>query len=225
VKFRVQLTPELTAALVCASIWSVFWLTAFRPVAFHPEPRSVLPSVTRLAAGGEDIRKLRIPELFALPNERGFSSGFFAERIDLRPALEKPLNPAEFLPRETAAAPILNPDALLSGTALNPGRLPAPAAVLSAALRPPKGTQIFLPPELQQRAAKDLPFHRPAGPLPETVRVYLNIRSDGAVGSVLFDTPVTNAVLFSAIRQLRFIPADKETGGWMEIRFAPEEKP
>lgn len=223
-KPRVQFTPALTAALICAAVWFIFWLLAFRPPPQHPAVSSVLPSVTRFTAESENARRLHLPELFALPAEQGFSGVFPETRIDLQPAIEKTSNPVNFLPRETATAPAIDIAALLAGTALPPGDLPAPgAAVTAAPVLPVERLQLFLSPELQLRAGEALHLDAEPG-TPGTVRVYLTVRADGAVERALFETPLTNTPLFSAVRKLRFKPAAWETGGWLDIRFVPEGK-
>ena len=224
-KIRVQFTPELTAALFCAAGWFVFWLLAFRPAPLHPFAAAAHPEVTRLVADDETLRKLKAPTLFALPSDEGFSGRFIENRVEVHLSLEKPLSPVRYLPHEKAAAPGLDRALLTAETGLTQSALPVPGATPPVAVRPTADTQLFLSPELKSRARDTLQLGNitPTG-LPETVRVNLTINPDGTVGHALYETPVTNAALLSAVRQLRFKPATEPTESWMDIRFAQEEK-
>lgn len=223
-KITIQFTPALTAALLCAAVWFAFWMLAFRPVPLRPPIPSVHPEATRLVTDDETMRKLKAPTLFALPSGEGFSGQFLETRVDLRLTLEKPASPVRFLAQENIAAPGVNQALLTSETDIPPGALPAPGSAPRTEIRPAEGTLLFLSPELKLRAAETLQLNIPGKGLPETVRVNLTVRPDGTVEHALFDTPATNAVLLSAVRQLRFKPAAEKTEGWIDIRFAQEGK-
>ena len=224
-KITVQLTPALTAALLCSAVWFSFWMLAFRPAVLRPPIPSVHPEATRLVTDDETLRKLKAPTLFALPSGEGFSGQFLENRVDLRLTLEKSSSPVRFLAPENIAAPGVNRALLTSETALPPGALPAPeSAAPRTEPRLAEGTRLFLSPELKLRAAETLQMNIAGKGLPETVRINLTVRPDGTVEHALFDSPATNAFLLSAVRQLRFKPAAEKTEGWIDIRFAQEGK-
>jgi hypothetical protein len=224
VKIRIQFTPELTAALLCAAGWFAFWLTAFRPAPLGQVVESAHPELTRLIADDATLRKLKAPTLFALPSGEGFSGSFLENRVDLHLSLEKPSSPVRYLPHENTAASGVDRALLTEKTALPQSALPVPGATPQEAVRPAAGTRLFLSPELKSRAGEALQLNIAAAGLPETVRVNLTIRPDGTVEHALFETPVTNAALLSAVRQLHFKPATEQTESWIDIRFVQEEK-
>jgi len=223
VKIRIQLTPVLTAALLCAAGWFALWLFAFQPAPLRPETSAPHPEVTRLVTDDETLRKLKTPTLFALPSDAGFSGRFLENQVTRALTLEKTNSPVRYLPPGPAASPGVDRRLLMTATALPESELPALGAAPRTAIRPAAGTQLFLSPELQARAG-DIPLHLAADGPDGTVRVNLSVRADGTVEYAFFETPVTNAALLNAVRKLPFKPAGKKTEGWMDIRFAQEEK-
>lgn len=224
-KIRVQFTPALTAALLGAGGWFVLWLFAFQPAPLHPAIPSPHPEVTRLVTDDETLRKLKTPTLFALPSDEGFSGRFLENQVNLRLTLEKTNSPARYLSPGKTAAPGVDRSLLMAETALpRTAALPAPGTSPRPAIRPAAGTQLFLSPELKLRTEDTQQLNIASSGLPETIRVNLAIRSDGTVEYAFFETPVTNTALLSAVRQLQFKPAKEKTEGWMDIRFAQEEK-
>lgn len=223
-KIRIQFTPRLTVALLCAAGWFALWLFAFRPAPFRQAVPPMNPEVIRLVTDDETLRKLKEPTLFALPSDTGFSGRFIEDRVNLRLTLEKPAAPVRYLSKENSAAPDVNRRLLTAETVLPEGTLPAPGTVPRTAVRPAAGIQLFLSPELKPRAGDFPQFNIAASGLPETVRVNLAVRADGTVESAFFDAPVTNGALLSAARQLQFKPAKEKTEGWIDIRFAQEGK-
>ncbi len=223
-KITVQFTPALTAALLCSAVWFAFWMLAFRPAPLRPPIPSVHPEATRLVTDDETMRKLKAPTLFALPSGEGFSGQFLENRVDLRLTLEKSASPVHFLAQENVAAPGVSQTLLTAETTLPTGALPAPESAPRTETRPAEDTRLFLSPELRLRSAETLQLNIAGKGLPETVRVNLTVRPDGTVEHALFDAPATNAVLLSAVRQLRFKPAADKTEGWIDIRFAQEGK-
>ncbi len=221
-KIRIQFTPVFTVAILCAAGWFVFWLTAFRPVTLRPVNAAVRPEVTRLVADDETLRKLKTPTLFALPSGEGFSGNFLENRVDLHLSHEKPASPVRYLPHENASSSGVDQTLLVTEKALPQSKLPAPGVIPHTAARPDRGAQLFPSPELKPRAGGSLHFDLAASGLPETVRVNLTVHPDGTVGQTFFETPVTNASVLSAVRQLRFKPAAEQTEGWIDIRFTQE---
>lgn len=99
---RQDFIPFATAVLL-ASGWFAFWLTAVREEKPAPHLPRTVPAVIRLHPDVEtEIRELLNPTLFALPSTRGFSAGFPGRQIDARLSLERPGDPALFLEREEA---------------------------------------------------------------------------------------------------------------------------
>ena len=220
-KLRIQLTPALTVALLCAAGWFAFWLLAFRPALTLPKLPSVRPGFVRLSINDKVLNALNQPTRFALPSAEGFSGGLADDRMDLRLTLEKPTSPALYLPRATPAAAGIQPALLLEKTVLPKNALPLPGVAPRTAVPPATGIRLFFSPELTARGS-DLQLNLATAGLPETVRVNLAILPDGRVAQAFFETPVTNAALLSAVRQLQFKPAKTEKDGWVDIRFAQE---
>lgn len=223
-KINIHLTPVLTVALLCAGGWFAFWIFAFRPAPGPSVVSAARPEFIRLVADGETLRKLKAPTLFALPSDEGFSGRFLETRVDLRLSLEKPSSPVRYLPHENAPAPGINQTLLMAETALPQSALPIPGATPDESIRPVAGSQLFLSPELKLRAGNTPQLNIAVAGLPETVRVNLSVRPDGTVGHALFETPITNAALLSAVRQLHFKPAAEPTESWIDIRVVQEEK-
>lgn len=221
-KVRVQLTPALTGALCCATAWLAFWLLAFRPAPPGPVITASHPEFTRLIADNATLDKLKAPTLFALPSTEGFSGPFLENRIDLHLTLEKTNSPARYLSPEKAATPGVDRSQLMEETALLHGDLPAPGAAPRTAIQHAVETQLFLSPELKPRAGDMPQLSAASSGMSGTLRVKLTVRADGTVEYVFFETPVTNAALLSAVRQLRFKPATERTESWIDIRFAQE---
>lgn len=223
-KFRIQLTPELTAAVLCTAGWYLFWLSAFRPVPVHTTELAALPlpSVTLLTGMDQTLQRIQNPALFALPAQEGFSGDFLKTRIGMRLSLEKPVEPARYLERRSTSAPAIDSRFLTSGLRLPTAALPVPGATKPAARPPAQTTRIFFSPELASRAENIGTLNLPAAGLPENIRVHLTIREDGTVSHAFFETPVTLAALISAVRELRFAPGEKPARGWIDIRFAQE---
>lgn len=221
-KFRLQLSPALIAALLCAAGWYAFWFFTGQPAAPAVVKPSPVPVVSYLPGGSEAVRAVLSPTLFALPSDQGFSRGFPENRIDLRLTLEKPQQPARFLPRRPAAAPAVDAARLLAGMGLPPGRLPIPEALPAVQLpRTTERVQLFLSPELKVRAGTAPQLDLSSTNLPGQIRANLNVRTDGTVSRVLFDTPLESPALLRALLRLRFTPSEKETDGWLDIRFTP----
>jgi hypothetical protein len=224
VKNRIQFTPELTAALLCAAGWYAFWMFAFRPAPLSALITASRPEVTRLAEDDNPLRKLKAPTLFALPSDEGFSGGFLPDRVDLRLTLEKPSNPVRYLSHESTAAPAINQTTPTVQTLPVQNSLPAPGAAATETVRQGAGTQLFLSPELNLRSDSVPQLSSALPGRTGTIRINLVVRPDGTVEQALFETPVTNAALLSAVRQLRFKPSEARTQGWVDIRSAQEGK-
>jgi len=225
VKCRLQLTPSFAVAILCAAGWHMFWLLAFRPVPTRPELPSIRSSATYLAAGNQRLRELRRPDLFALPSSLGFSGPFPEKRVDLRLNLEKPASPVRFLARKTTASPVINRKLLLRDLDLPSNPLPIPDASPTVVIRaPPRKTELFFSPELKPRVHETIPFDFDSAGLPATLRVYLTVSADGSVQNAFFEKPITNSSLVGAIKKLNFKPAEKDTLGWIDIRFPQEVK-
>lgn len=222
-KPSLQLTPEFSAALLCAAAAAVLWISLFRPALPGPAAAApARPELIRLIADDETLDKLKTPTLFALPSEEGFSGKFLESRMDLRLIHEKPASPARYLPNREIPAPGVD-TALLNGKSLLPQEaLPVPGSAPRTSLPADTATRLFFSPELEvRRSDNHLPGAFLSG-VPETVRVNLAIRPDGSVEYALFETPVTNTALLLAVRQMNFKPSEKQTEGWMDIRFVPE---
>ncbi len=222
-KTRIQFTPLFTGVLLGTAGWFLFWLFAFRPVPVRTFAAAVFPMVTRITVEDQTLHKLKDPTLFALPSDEGFSGRFIGNRVDLYLSLEKSASPTRYLPQTTAAAPVVDRVLLSGENELPQNPLPIPGATQRPATQPAAGIQLFPSPELKSRSDA-LQLHVIQAGLPETVRVNLSIRADGSVEYALFETPVTNAALLSAVRQLRFKPAAEQAEGWIDIRFTQEEK-
>lgn len=221
-KTRIQFNPELILALGCAAGWFSLWLFALRPVAVRPQIASAGPEFIRLIADDETLNRLKAPTLFALPSIEGFSGEFLEKRIDLPLTLEKPSDPARYLPRTPPRAPAINPELLMEKTAVSQNPLPIPGDTPQAATPPAAATQLFLSPELSRRAEGPLSLTISRTGLPDTLRVNLTVRADGTVESAFFEQPVTNTALAGAIRTLRFKPGKQKTEGWMDVHFPTE---
>lgn len=222
--FRFQVTPDMKAAWLCALLLCLAWLALVRPApVVLAGPRPAPPVIAYLPGGGEEVRSVLSPVLFALPSPSGFSRGLPDDRIDMRLALELAQQPARYLPRPAAAPVPVVPPALVEGLAQPADRLPVPGPPSAARPARPSGTApLFFSPELKARAAAGTalpagiaPTNRPAGAL----RAHLTVRSDGTVARVLFDAPPSNPALLSALRRLRFSPAAGDTEGWLDIQF------
>ncbi|MFA7256673.1 MAG: hypothetical protein WC047_03770 [Kiritimatiellales bacterium] len=221
-KIRIQFTPALTAATLCATGWFAFWLIAFRPAPLRPVGTSMHPEVIRLLADDATLNKLKTPTLFALPSAEGFSGSFIENRVDLQLSLEKSADPVRYLARKNMTAPGVDQMLLTEKTALPHTALPVPGVAPRAAILPASGTRLFLSPGLKARAGEIPPLNITAAGLPDTVRAHLAVRPDGTVEYVFFDTPVTNAALRKIIQLLPFKPVKEKTEGWIDIRFAQE---
>ncbi|MCU0857233.1 MAG: hypothetical protein MUC65_02370 [Pontiellaceae bacterium] len=224
-KTRLQLTPELAVASVCAAGWFSLWLFAFRPAPHQPPAESSYPEVIRLVTDNETLRKLSTPTLFALPSDEGFSGRFVEDKITEEQMPKKPNSPARYLSREIPETPNVDQVLLTCETRLPQSELPIPGTAISRPAIPPvPEIQLFLSPELKSRAGEFPPLKIASTDLPETLRVNLSVNPNGIIKHAFFETPVTNAALLTAIRNLSFKPAEKQTDGWIEIRFAPKEK-
>ena len=221
-KIRIHLTPALTIALLCAVGWFAFWLLAFRPAPLRSALPSIHPEWIRLPADDKILNKITLPTLFALPSAEGFSGQFIKDKIAVERTPKKPDDPTRYLSHGNDSAPGIRPSLLLKEAALPKNALPLPGVLPRVAVPPETGARFFLSPELKGRAS-ELPQLTIADPsLPENIRVNLAIRTDGTVKSAFFENPVTNVALLSAVRQLQFKPAQTETDGWIDIRFARE---
>jgi hypothetical protein len=224
VKIRIQFTPALTAALICAAGWHAFWLLAFQPAPLRPLIARPRPKATRLVMDNETLRTLRVPTLFALPSNEGFSGNFLGDRVDIHLSLEKPASPIRYLPQENAIVPSANLNLLTTETLIPKNELPVPGTLLRQSPPPGATTQLFLSPELKPRAHDALRLNIVAAGLPETIRVNLTISPDGIVERALFENPAASTALLNAVRQLHFKPAAGPTEGWMDIHFTREGK-
>lgn len=221
-KPRIQLTPELTAALLCAAAGSIFWLSAFRPGIPQTAAIPQRPEFIRLIADDETLNKLKTPTLFALPSEEGFSGKFLENRVDLRLIHEKTSSPARYLPSRETPAPGIDRTLLNTAPAIPQESLPVPGAAPRPVLSAGASVRLFFSPGLEARRGGASLSGTGLSGVPETVRIHLAVRPDGSVEYALFETPVTNAALLRAVRQMNFSPSGERTEGWMDIRFAPE---
>jgi len=224
VKIRIQLTPVLTTALICAAGWYTFWLLSFRPAPSRPLIAIARPKVTRLVMDNETLRKLRVPTLFARPSIDGFSGDFLGDRVDIRLSLEKPASPIRYLPQENAIGPSANLTLLTTKAIIPKNELPVPGATPRQIPPPGATTQLFLSPELTPRAHDALRINIVSAGLPETIRVNLTVGPDGTVERALFENPAAGIALLNAVRQLHFKSASGPTEGWMDIHFTQEGK-
>jgi hypothetical protein len=222
VKTRIQFTPETTLAILCAASWFILWLLIFQPASIPPHIPFAGPEFIRLIADDETLNKLKAPTLFALPSPEGFSGEFLETRIDLPLTLEKPSDPARYLPRQNLPVPAINPALLMGKTAFLQSPLPIPGDMPPAITPPPTATQLFLSPELSRRAEGPLSLTIKKPGFPDTLRANLVIRADGTVESAFFEQPVTNPALAGAIRNLQFKPGKQKTEGWIDVRFPTE---
>lgn len=222
-KCRIQFTPAGLIAGLCAAGWFALWLVAFSPQAVRPPLKIFRPPLALLTEGGEQTRMLQNPTRFALPSESGFSGRFLEDRIDLRLALEKPSAPLRFFPVRTPVPALLDRDTLLHGTGLPQSGLLIPGDTPRRQV-PPLEKPVFFPsPELAPRTPDNIALDLPETALPESLRVWLRIRSDGTVERVLIEPPADSPALLRAIRQMQFIPAEDATEGWAAIRPVRKE--
>lgn len=220
-KNRVQFTPELTAALICAGGWILIWLLAFRPAQLQAtDGASPRAELSRLIIDEKILDKLKAPTLFALPSEEGFSGRFIEDQVVRRISQEKPSSPGRYLPMNPAVAPRLNPERLVEQALITKETLPLPGVEPQLAARIASETQLFFSPELKARAVNFAPDALPILDGQDSIRANLSIRADGTIATIFFETPVTNAALLNAIRRLPFKPAKEPSEGWVDIRFA-----
>ena len=221
-KTRLQFTPALTAAILCALAWFALWLTAFRPI---PEPAVETPRRTAAAVCPATDDPLRAPSLFALPAKEGFSGTFPEKQVYVEIDLERPRQPETYLSRQPTASAAPDQTELIESIPLPHSDLPLPEGTRTKVIRRPGPIALFFSPELQPRAQTT----SLAGvePLPvASVRIHLTVRPDGTVAHAFFETPMEQPALLSAVRKLRFRPASVQTDGWLDIRFTPpKEKP
>jgi len=222
VKPSIQLTPELTAALICAAAGSVLWISVFRPALPQTAGIAQRPEFIRLIADDETLNKLKTPTLFALPSEEGFSGKFLENRLDLRLIHEKTSSPARYLPNREIPAPGIDRTLLSTAPVVPQQPLPVPGASPRPALPADDSVRLFFSPGLEARRGGAFFSGTGLSGVPETVRINLAVRPDGSVEYALFETPVTNAALLRAVRQMNFRPAGERTEGWMDVRFATE---
>ena len=223
-KFRVQFTPTLMVAIVCALAWFALWLLAFRPVpepAHTPEPRL---AAAVFSATDETLSPFRAPTLFALPSEQGFSGTFPEDRIDIRPSLEQPRQMETYLPRQPTDTPAPNPTQLTENIPLPESELPTPGATRTTVIRHPEKIAFFFSPELASRAAEIEPPAEITALPSASIRIRLAVRPVGSVAHAFFETPTEHPPLLSAIRKLRFTPTPEKTEGWLDIRFTPDRE-
>jgi len=218
VKQRLQLSPALTAAILCALLWFAFWLIAFHPRPIRKITATVYPAAIFLPAGAEDIREIRSPTLFALPSEQGFSGTFPESHVNLKLSLDQPDQPKFYLPREPADRTPPTQISLLETVPPLQSQLPAPGATHTGSAPRPERIALFFSPSLQVRMPDPVELDL-SGTLPPSVRIHLTIRPNGTVEQALFETPVENSTLAGAVRKLRFAPAAEQTSGWLDIRF------
>lgn len=221
-KTCIQFTPETTLAILCATGWFALWLLVFQPKPVPPQIPVTDPEFIRLIADDETMNRLKAPTLFALPSIEGFSGKFLETRIDLPLTLEKPTDPARYLPRKKTPSPAINPALLMGKTAFSQRPLPVPDNTPSTRNPQPDAIQLFLSPELSRRSGRPLSLTVAKAGLPDTLRVNLTVRADGTVESAFFEEPVANTALAGAIRKLQFKPGKQKTEGWMDIRFPSE---
>ncbi|MBC8206520.1 MAG: hypothetical protein ISR85_04860 [Kiritimatiellales bacterium] len=235
-KLRLQLTPALVAATVCALLWFAAWLIPFRPTPQREIIPLIRPAVCFWPGGAETIREIRSPSLFALPSEQGFSGNFPESRINLlvpsagdipgiaiKSRITPPEHPAQnesYLMRNPVVRTQPDTVSLLETIPRLTTDLPFPNVRPASIIPQPDRIALFLSPELRARSDAPPQLAVP-GELPASVRIHLSIRPDGTVDQALFETPVQNDALAGAIRQLRFEPATVRTEGWLELRFTP----
>ena len=234
-KNRLQFSPAMGLALLCALLWFALWLIPFRPAppqatgTTAPRPAAILPG----AAGR--MPEIRSPALFALPSKKGFSGAFPDAHIDLLTSSAgtdtnrllpesvlsgQPGNLPRYLPRQPIVRQIPDQMALQEAIPELKENLPVPGTRLTFSAPQPQRIALFPSPKLKNRADEPLRLELP-GALPPSVRIHLGIRPDGTVDQVLFDTPVENEALAGAIRKLRFKPAAGRTDSWLDLRFTP----
>lgn len=220
-KLRIQVSSELTAALICAAGCFSAWVLAFRPV-FPPPvvPPAPHAELTRLIASEKILDQLKTPTLFALPSEAGFSGKFIEGKIERHITPEKQVPAEQYLPMILPAVPALDPDQLTEKTVPLDEALPEPGIAPKHAAQTATGTCLFFSPQLKDRSIPLPADTFPVADSLDAVRVNLSVRADGTVASAFFDSPVTNAALLNAVRRLPFKPAAEQTDGWVEIRFA-----
>jgi len=223
VKTDIQFTQEYAVAFFIVTGWSLFWLFAFQPAAALQSPSVNHPEVVRLIADDDTLKKLAAPTLFALPSIEGFSGRFVEDRVIAPKTVVKPANPIRYLPRAPLTSSRIDTKLLAAETLLPVQDLPLPDSTSRNPPLPERLSQIFPSPEVQARVGVfpewlDLP-----GELPETLRVYVQIRPDGTVEHAFCDTPVTNAALLQAIRALAFKPSMNHSDGWIDLRFKQGE--
>lgn len=221
-KTRIQFTPEFVVAGICVASWFAVWLLAFRPSPLQPARPLMIPEVTRLVTDDATLRKLSTPTLFALPSDEGFSGRFVEDRITVERTPDLPAGSVRYLPRKVSEVQNVDKARLTSETRLPQRALPVPGVVPRPAVRPAAGTRLFLSPQLKSRAGDFSSFEIASDGLSETLRVNVVVSPDGRVKHAFFEKPVTNAALLNAIRKLPFHPADRQTEGWIDIRFEPE---
>ncbi|MBI9019988.1 MAG: hypothetical protein JEZ10_01865 [Verrucomicrobia bacterium] len=220
-KSRLQFTPALTVALVCALAWFALWLTAFRPMPERPAKSKPRPAAAFCPSADRTLHALQAPTLFALPSEEGFSGIFPERRVNVNLSLELPRQPETYLSRQPGAAPAPDQTQLIERIPLPQNKLPAPGAGRTTVLRQPEPIALFFSPELQPRATEIKSLSGVETLSVASVRIRLTVRPDGNVAHAFFEDPMENAALLSAIRRLRFNPAPEESTGWLDIRFSP----
>ncbi|QHI68161.1 hypothetical protein [Tichowtungia aerotolerans] len=220
-KFSVQFTPALGGALICTLLWYAFWLVAFQPNADHPVLSAVQGNASLQMANASQIPDFSNPTLFALPSQQGFSEGFPSDRVSLTLRFDSPKQPLFDLPPGDIRKGDPNPAPLMEAVAAPGSKIHLPGSTRIVRVRQGQRVELFLSPELRTRMDQP-PEIDPPGELPESVRVHLNVRPNGTVANIFFDTPVQNPHLIAAVMRLRFAPASKQTTGWLELRCKGE---
>lgn len=217
-KRPVQPTLAIILATLCAIAWFAFWLSAFEPTV-QPQIQEPRPLAAAFCPAANET--LQAPTLFALPSEQGFSGVFPEQRVNVDLSLERPRQPETYLSRQPVATATPDQTQLIESIPLPQNKLPAPGATRTVVIRQPERIALFFSPELKPRASEIKSISEIDTLSSASVRIRLTVRPDGSVAHAFFETPIKQPALLSAIRKLRFTATDKETVGWLDIRYTP----
>lgn len=216
-KTRTQTASAFVGALFCATAWFAVWLTAFKPLPAQRAEAADLPVLALRPAAETDISR---PTLFALPAEQGFSGTFPESYVYKELELRHPQQPDIYLPRGAEAKPARPQIRFTEPVSLpQAGELTVPDSAQNPAAQQP-GTYLFFSPGLQSRTNETIQLSL-SGEQPFSVRVQLQVETDGTVSRCFSETPITNT-LTASLLSLCFNPAQNAVDGWIDIRFIPE---
>lgn len=218
-----QWNRTLTTATILSTAWFGFWLFFFQPVPQRSPVQAIHPETALLPPAGDRLAELNDPTLFALPNPKGFSGEFVPEEINQRLALEKPDQPVIYETSPDIRSFHIDPSVLYSSENLPQSSLPIPGYHRRYA-RTPESGRVFFSPELAERIPGTVRLDLQSRDLPQTLRAQIEVSTDGRVRQIFFDTPVENAELQRALRELRFAPAAQPSSGQVSIQFSPGEE-